>query len=66
MSFNLPELRSAYLQSIERAVLLQPADPVLEDATDDPFFHKRRRVCVRFTLPRGCFGTMVVKRLTLR
>ncbi len=62
------ELKAAangFIESIERDVLLEPRDFGEPGIEDDPKFARRVQVRLEFTLPRGSFATIVVKRCTL-
>jgi tRNA pseudouridine13 synthase len=62
---RLRDLRSAYLKSTPRAVMLRPGEFELGGVQPDELFPGRVRVTVAFTLPRGAYATMVVRRLVL-
>lgn len=57
-------LKDVFLKAHERLLLLDPADLKLAEAADDELYKKKRKLLLQFQLPRGSFGTMVVKRLT--
>lgn len=54
-------LRRAYLGAGERALLMFPADVSISEATPDERFPGRERMTVRFTLPPGSYGTLVLR-----
>ncbi|MBX7059167.1 MAG: tRNA pseudouridine(13) synthase TruD [Leptospirales bacterium] len=56
--------RDVYLKSYERPLLLHPRDLKIGERMDDERYKKKRKATVEFILPRGSFGTMVIKRLT--
>jgi tRNA pseudouridine13 synthase len=58
-------LKRAYLPRGRRAVLLHPADVACGEVEKDERFSGRKAVRVSFTLPRGTFATLVLKRLSL-
>jgi tRNA pseudouridine13 synthase len=58
-------LRRAYLPKGQRSLLLFPADAVSHAIEDDDEYVGRQATRVSFTLPRGAFATLVIKRLSL-
>lgn len=56
---------NGFIERIERDVLLEPRDFEPLHVEDDPKFARRVKVRLGFTLPRGSFATIVVKRSTL-
>jgi len=64
-SLRLRELRHAYLKSTPRAVMLHPADFSLAEPQADDLFPGRLCLGASFTLPRGAYATMVLRRLVL-
>jgi len=56
-------LRHAYLGPGERALLLFPQEAVALEAAPDERFPGRRRLTIRFALPRGAYATLVLKAL---
>lgn len=65
-AFALKKLARAYLKAVPRDVLLFPEGLELQEIAPDDLYPGRVKVRVRFFLPRGAYGTMVLKRLTLR
>lgn len=65
-AFALPKLRRAYLKAVPREVLLFPESLDLVEVASDELYPGRVKAVLRFVLPRGAYGTMVLKRLTLR
>lgn len=59
---RLNGLRRPYFARGERPALYRPAEFEWDDAEDERH-PKRRRMRLRFRLPRGCYATMLVKRL---
>lgn len=59
-------LENASMNAYMRKVRVVPADLALSDFEDDELYAKRKRGTLSFTLPPGSYGTMLVKRLTLR
>ncbi len=59
-------LRSAAMNAYMRRMRILPGDLKLGLPEDDEMEAKRKKVELTFTLPAGAYGTMLVKRLTLR
>lgn len=57
-------LRRAYLGAGKRALLLFPQDVAASEAVADERFPGRQRMTVRFSLPPGCYGTLVLRVLS--
>ena len=55
--------RDAFFSKGERAALLIPRELKIHSADDD-LYPGRSRVTLQFVLPRGCYATILVKRLT--
>ena len=55
--------RDAFFSKGERAALLIPRELKIH-AGDDDLYPGRSRVTLQFVLPRGCYATILVKRLT--
>jgi tRNA pseudouridine13 synthase len=55
--------RDAFFSKGERAALLIPRELRIH-AGDDDVYPGRHRVTLQFVLPRGCYATILVKRLT--
>ncbi len=62
---EVPALREAYIKSARRDFLLIPRDLELVRLGADELYQGRRSLTLRFALPRGCFGTMLIKRLMI-
>lgn len=60
---KVPGLDKPFFSKGERAACLRPAG-LTADPGDDDLNRGRRKLLLRFDLPRGCYATMVVKRLT--
>jgi tRNA pseudouridine13 synthase len=56
-------LKRAYLPKGRRSLLLQPTDLVVGHPQSDDRFPGRQAVPIRFSLPRGSYATLVLKRL---
>ncbi len=63
---RLQGIHRAFLKEHDRSLVLRPEALETDPAGEDDFFKGRQRLTVRFLLPRGAYGTMVIKRLTLR
>jgi tRNA pseudouridine13 synthase len=59
------KLKRAYLNSFQRDVILLPEALELGQVEPDDLYPGRSKATISFTLPRGSYGTMVLKRLTL-
>lgn len=62
---KVPGLDKPFFSKGERAGCLRPLG-MTADATDDDLNRGKRKITLRFDLPRGCYATMVVKRVTGR
>jgi tRNA pseudouridine13 synthase len=60
---KVPGLDKPFFSKGERAACLRPAG-LAADPGDDELNRGRRKLLLTFDLPRGCYATMVVKRLT--
>lgn len=65
-SFNLRQLRQAFFKAVPRDVLVFPSDFRLDGPEPDEVFRGTHKITLNFALPRGCYGTIVVKRLFAR
>jgi len=65
-AFALKKLRQAYIKAVPREVLLFPEELEMLEVAPDELYPGRVKAVLRFILPRGAYGTMVLKRLTLR
>jgi len=61
--FNLRRLRQAYFKSVQRAGIVIPEGFSADEAEADETYEGRLKMTVRYELPRGAYGTMVVKAL---
>lgn len=59
-------LQNASMNAYMRQVRVHPGDLQLSACEEDELYAKRQKVTLSFTLPPGSYGTMLVKRLTLR
>jgi tRNA pseudouridine13 synthase len=60
--FNLRSVRQAFFKSTGRNAIVFPGS-LRAEAGDDDIYPDRKKVVLRFALPRGSYGTMLVKRL---
>lgn len=60
---KVPGLRRPFFSKGSRAAWFWPEELTIERAADD-LHPGRRKLTLRFTLPRGCYATMLVKRVT--
>ena len=63
--FNLTKIRQAYFKSIDRALIVIPLKLFFESAIDD-LYPGKKKLLVKFILPRGSYATMLVKRIFSR
>ncbi|MGI9953238.1 tRNA pseudouridine(13) synthase TruD [Moorellaceae bacterium AZ2] len=64
-SFNLRKVRQAYFKSTPRKAIVFPADLHLQPAEADELYAGKQKIRLFFKLPRGSYGTMLIKRLTM-
>ncbi|MDK2887451.1 MAG: tRNA pseudouridine13 synthase [Thermoanaerobacter sp.] len=64
-SFNLRKVRQAFFKSTPRQAIVFPGDLRLEPAEPDDLYPGRQKIRLFFRLPRGSYGTMLIKRLTM-
>ncbi|MCC7210265.1 MAG: tRNA pseudouridine(13) synthase TruD [Candidatus Brocadia sp.] len=60
--FNIRKLRQAFFKGIERRAIVTPED-LSVDSAEDEIYHGKKKLILKFFLPRGCYGTMFIKRL---
>lgn len=60
--FNIRKLRQAFFKGIERKAIVTPEDLVV-DYAEDEIYQGKKKLTLKFFLPRGCYGTMFIKRL---
>ncbi len=61
--FAVPPMAGLQLRAEPRAVVVRPTGFELSETLADEFEPGRRKVVVRFGLPRGSYATLVIKRL---
>ncbi|KYH33444.1 tRNA pseudouridine(13) synthase TruD [Neomoorella mulderi] len=64
-SFNLRKVRQAFFKSTPREAVVFPGDFRLQPAEPDDLYPGRQKMRLFFKLPRGSYGTMLIKRLTM-
>ncbi|MDO8140137.1 MAG: tRNA pseudouridine(13) synthase TruD, partial [Candidatus Brocadiales bacterium] len=60
--FNIRKIRQAFFKGIERNVVVIPEE-LSVDYSDDEIYQGKKKLVLDFFLPRGCFGTMFIKRI---
>ncbi|TVL99862.1 MAG: hypothetical protein CV087_16590 [Candidatus Brocadia sp. WS118] len=60
--FNIRKLRQAFFKGIERRAIVTPEDLSVDSAADE-IYQGKKKLILKFFLPRGCYGTMFIKRL---
>jgi tRNA pseudouridine13 synthase len=55
--------RDTFFSKGERPAIMQPAELASESEADD-LYPRRQKLTIRFTLPRGTYATILVKRVT--
>lgn len=60
--FNIRKLRQAFFKGIERRAIVTPEDLSVNSAEDE-IYQDKKKLILKFFLPRGCYGTMFIKRL---
>ncbi len=60
--FNIRKLRQAFFKGIERRAIITPQD-LSVDFAEDEIYQGKKKLILKFFLPRGCYGTMFIKRL---
>lgn len=64
-AFRTKELRRVSFRPFLRKALLLPRDLKIVESGDDGLHPGRKKLTVSFSLPRGAYGTMLIKRLEL-
>jgi tRNA pseudouridine13 synthase len=65
-AFRTKALRKVYFRSFQRKALIIPEDLQIHGAGIDELHPGRMKWTVSFVLPRGSYGTMLIKRLVLK
>lgn len=63
--FNIRRIRQTFFKSSERKAVIIPGE-LSSDSSEDEIYQDKRKLTLRFFLPRGCYGTMLIKRLFSR
>lgn len=61
-SFNLRKIKAAFFKSNPRALVIVPAISHAE-VEDDELYNGKKKLSLEFKLPKGSYGTMLIKRL---
>jgi tRNA pseudouridine13 synthase len=64
-SFRTKALRRVYFKSFKRKAMIMPDGLRIGDKGRDALHPARMKMTISFSLPRGSYGTMLVKRITL-
>ncbi|MGB9892937.1 MAG: tRNA pseudouridine(13) synthase TruD, partial [Candidatus Saccharicenans sp.] len=64
-SFRTRALSRVFFRSFQRKVLLFPENLEIVEATEDSLHPGKRALIISFSLPRGAFATMLIKRILL-
>jgi tRNA pseudouridine13 synthase len=64
-SFRTRALSRVFFRSFERRVLLYPRDLQVVSQGEDELHPGSKSLILSFSLPRGSFATMLIKRITL-
>lgn len=64
-SFNLRKVRQAFFKSTPREAIVFPGNFRIQPAEPDDLYPGRQKIRLFFKLPRGSYGTMLIKRLTM-
>ena len=60
--FNIRKIRQAFFKGIERKAVVIPEE-LSVDHSDDEIYQGKKKLVLDFFLPRGCFGTIFIKRI---
>jgi tRNA pseudouridine13 synthase len=60
--FNIRSVRQAFFKSAERKAVVIP-ESLSARAADDEIYEARKKLTLRFVLPRGSYGSILIKRL---
>jgi len=60
--FNIRKIRQAFFKGIERKTIVIPEE-LSVDYSDDEIYQGKKKLVLDFFLPRGCFGTIFIKRI---
>jgi tRNA pseudouridine13 synthase len=57
------QISRIYINGVERKAILLPEDLSITDVEQDELYQNRKKLTLRFFLPRGGYATLIVKRL---
>ena len=60
--FNIRKIRQAFFKGVERNAVVIPEE-LSVDYSDDEIYQSKKKLVLDFFLPRGCFGTIFIKRI---
>jgi len=60
--FNIRKIRQAFFNGIGRKAVVIPEE-LFVDHSDDEIYQGKKKLVLDFFLPRGCFGTIFIKRI---
>jgi len=60
--FNMRKIRQAFFKGIERKAVVIPEE-LSVDYSEDEIYQGKKKLVLDFFLPRGCFGTIFIKRI---
>ncbi len=60
--FNIRKIRQAFFKGADRKAIIIPED-LSFDYSEDEIYRGKKKLTLKFFLPRGSYGTMLVKRL---
>ncbi|MEI8350445.1 MAG: tRNA pseudouridine(13) synthase TruD [Candidatus Omnitrophota bacterium] len=60
--FNIRKIRQAFFKASERPFVVIPQSMVFDFSSDD-VYHGKQKMLLQFSLPRGSYATMLVKRV---
>src|SRR3972149_5600089 len=60
--FNMRKIRQAFFKGIERKAVVIPEE-LFFDYSEDEIYQGKKKLVLDFFLPRGCFGTIFIKRI---
>jgi len=60
--FNIRKIRQAFFKGIDRKAVVTPEE-LSVDHSEDEIYQGKKKLVLDFFLPRGCFGTIFIKRI---
>ena len=64
--FRTKVLRKVYFRSFNRRALVVPEELRIVDKGEDELHPARKKMTISFFLPRGAYGTMLIKRISVK